>query len=65
MSSTRFDENSDLSTTYVDRSDRDKCDKLKAEQSFPISEQGCTLGKQLDGTECQLLLDTGACKSFM
>ena len=35
------------------------------EESFPISEQGYTLGKLLDGTECQILLDTGASKSFM
>ena len=35
------------------------------EKSFPISEQGYTLGKLLDGTECQILLDTGASKSFM
>ena len=34
-------------------------------ESFPISEQGYTLGKLLDGTECQLLLDTGASKLFM
>ena len=33
--------------------------------SFPISEHGYTSGKLLDGTECQLLLDTGASKSFM
>ena len=39
--------------------------KLKAEESFPISEHGYTLGRLLDGTECQLLLDTGASKSFM
>ena len=38
---------------------------LKAEESFLLSEQGYTLGKLLDGTECQLLLDTGASKSFM
>ena len=56
VSTTRFHENSDLSTTYLGRSDRAKCDKLKAEESFPISEQGYTLGKLLDGTECQLLL---------
>ena len=37
----------------------------KVEESFPISEQGYMLGKLLDGTECQLLLDTGASKSFM
>ena len=39
--------------------------KLKAEESFPISEHGYTLGRLLDGTECQLLLDTGVSKSFM
>ena len=39
--------------------------KLKAEESFPISEHGYTLGRLLDGTECQLILDTGASKSFM
>ena len=39
--------------------------KLQAEKSFPISEQGYTLGKLLDRMECQLLLDTGASKSFM
>ena len=38
---------------------------MKAEESFPISEHGFTSGKLLDGTECLLLLDTGASKSFM
>ena len=65
VSTTRFDENSDLITMYLGRSDRAKCDKLKAEESFPISEQGYTLGKLLDETECQLLLDTGTSKLFM
>ena len=32
---------------------------------FPISEKGYTVGKLLDGTECQILLDTGTSKSFM
>ena len=36
VNNTRFDENSDLSTTYLGRSDRSKYDKLKAEESFPI-----------------------------
>ena len=62
---TRFDANSDLSTTYLGKSDRSKNDKIKAEESCPISEQGYTLGKLLDRTECQILLDTGANKSFM
>ena len=59
VNTTRCDENSDLSIMYLGRSDRAKGDKLKAEESFPISEQGYTLGKLLDGMECQLLLDTG------
>ena len=39
--------------------------KIKTEESFPISEQGYTIRKLLDGTECQILLDTGASTSFM
>ena len=66
VSSRRFDENSDISTTYLGKIDsKDGQDKLKAEESFPISENGYTLGRLLDGTNCQLLLDTGASKSFM
>ena len=62
LSTTRFDENSDLSTTYLGKV---KKNKIKAEESFPTSEQGYTVEKLLDGTECQILLDTGARKSFM
>ena len=65
VNTTRFDENSDLSTTYLGKSDKTRNDKLKVEESFPISEYGYTLGQLLDGTECQLLLDTGASKSFI
>ena len=39
--------------------------KIKAEKSFLISEQEYTMGKLIDGTECQVLLDTGMCKWFM
>ena len=66
VSSSRFDENSDISMTYLGRIGQEESqDKLKAEESFPISENGYTLGRLLDGTKCQLLLDTGASKSFM
>ena len=65
LSTTRFDENSDLSTTYIGKAVRYKNKKIKAEEFFPISEQGYTMGKLLDGTECQILFDTGASKSFM
>ena len=66
VSSNRFDENSDISTTYLGRvENKDNQNKLKAEESFPTSENGYTLGRLLDSTECQLLLDTGMSKSFM
>ena len=66
VSSSKFDENSDISTTYLGKIGQEESqDKLKAEESFPISESGYTLGRLLDGTKCQLLLDTGASKSFM
>ena len=55
VSSNRFDENSDIRTTYLGRVERENQHKLKAEESFPISENGYTLGRLLDGTECQLL----------
>ena len=42
-----------------------KDSKIKADESFPISEQGYAMGKLLDGTECQVSLDTGTSKSFM
>ena len=58
VNSSRFDENSAISTTYLGRIE------AEAEES-PISENGYTLGRLLDGTNCQLLLDTGASKSFM
>ena len=66
LSSNRFNENSDISTTYLGKIENGgNKDKLKAEESFPISENVYTLGRLLDGTECQLLLDVGASKSFM
>ena len=39
--------------------------EVKAEENFPITVQGCTKGKLLDGTECGILVDTGSSKSYM
>ena len=61
----RFDENVDLSTTYLGRIDMKREEVMKAEESFPISEQGFFIGKLLNGEECQILLDTAASKSYM
>ena len=60
-----FDGNTDLSNIYLGKTDRSKNNKIKAEQSFPISEEGYIIGILLDGAECQILLSTGASKSFM
>ena len=38
---------------------------LMVEQRFPTSNSGYTIGKLMDRTECQILLDTGASRSFM
>ena len=46
VSSNRFDENSDISILYLGKiENRRNQDKLKAEESFPISENGYTLGR--------------------
>ena len=64
LSTTRFDGNSDLSTTYLGRVDTTRDSKIRVEETFPISDL-YTVGKLLDGTECQILLDTGAIKSII
>ena len=61
----RFDENSDLSTTYLGQTKMTRETKIKAEEKFLITGQGYTLGKLLDGTDNQILLDTGTSKSYM
>ena len=60
-----FEENVDLSTTYIGKTGMKREDIMKAEESFPISEQGFVMGRILNGEECQILLDTGASKSYM
>ena len=61
----KFNENSDLSMTYLGQTKMMRDTKIKAEERFPITGQGFASGKLLDGTECQILLDTGATKSYM
>ena len=45
LNTTKFDENSDQSTTYLGKINMTRLDKIKAEENFPISEQGYTVGK--------------------
>ena len=65
VTTSRFDENVDFSTTYLGRIDMKREEVMKAEESFPISEQGFVMGKLMNGKECQILLDMGASKSYM
>ena len=65
LSTTTFDENSDLSMTYLGSVNIVSEIKTTTEERFLISEQGYTSGKLLDGTKCQILLATRASKSFM
>ena len=61
----RFDESTDLSTTYLGKVDQMRKSVIRAEESFPISGQGYMIGKLSDKTDCSILIDTGASKSYM
>ena len=65
VTTNRFDENVDLSTTYLGKIGMRWEDIMKVEESFPISEQGFFMGRILNGEECQILLDTGVSNSYM
>ena len=62
---TKFDESTDLSRTYLGKMDMTGDQIIKAEEKFQISGQEYTNGKLLGNTECSLLIDTGASKSYM
>ena len=61
----KFNENSDLSRMYLGQTKMMRDTKIKAKERFHITGQGFASGKLLDGTECQILLDIGATKSYM
>ena len=61
----KFNKNSDLSMMYLGQTKMTRDTKIKVEERFPITGQGFSSGKLLDGMECQILLDTGATKSYM
>ena len=61
----KFNGNSDLSTTYLGQTKMTRDTKIKVEENFHITGQGFASEILLDGTDCQILLDTGATKSYM
>ena len=50
---------------YLGQTDMTRDMEVKAEENFPITVQCYTKGKLLDGTECDILVDTGTRKSYM
>ena len=58
ISTDRFDEDMDLSTTYLGQVDMTRSMEVKAEVNFPIT-------ALLDDTECDIFVNTGASKSYM
>ena len=65
ISTDRFDEDTDLSTTYLGQVDMTRDTEVKAEESFPMTARGYTKGQLLDGTDCEILINTGASKCYM
>ena len=65
ISTNRFDEDTDLSTTYLGQVDMSRKTEVKAEESFAMNAAGHTRGELLDGTECEILIDNGVSKSYM
>ena len=61
----RFDEETDLSTTYLGQVDMARNTEVKAKESFPMMARCYTKGQLLDETDCEILIDTGASKSYM
>ena len=64
VSTNWFDENSDLSTTYLGQVNMSRDTEVSAEERCPITARGYTR-ELLDGTDYEILKDTGASKSYM
>ena len=65
LNTNRFDEDTDLSTTNLGQVEMSRKTEVRAEESFAMSAAGHTRGELLDGTECEILIDTGTSKSYM
>ena len=65
ISTTRFNENSYLSTTYLGRIAITRASKIKVKERFPTSEQGYMIGKTIGWNRMSDNMVTGASKSFM
>ena len=65
ISTDKFYEVTDISTTCLGQVDMTRNTEVKVEENFPMTARGYTRGQLLDGTDCNVLIDTGASKSYM
>ena len=65
ISTDKFDEDTDVSTTYLGQVGMTRNTEVKAEENFPMTAIGYARGQLLDGTDCDVLIDTGTSKSYM
>ena len=65
ISTDKFDEDTDISTTYLRQVVMTRNTEVKAAENFPMTARGYSRGQLLDGTDCDVLIDTGASKSYM
>ena len=65
ISTDKFDEDTDISTTYLRQVDMARNNEVKAEESFQMTARGYTRGQLVDGTDCDVLIYTGASISYM
>ena len=65
ISTDKFDKDTDISTTYLGQVDMARDTEIKAKESFLMTGRGNTRGQLLDGTDCDVLIDTGTSKSYM
>ena len=65
ISTDRFDEDTNLSRTYLGQVNMTRDTEVKAEESFPITARRYIRAQLLDGKDCEILIDTGMSKSYM
>ena len=65
INSDKLDEDTDTSTTYLGKVGMTRDTEVKAEENFPMTARGYTRGHLLDGTDCDVLIDTGTSTSYM
>ena len=60
-----FHDNRDVSTTYLGPGQHNRTDEFQPELSIPMNVNSHTQGRVLGGNRIDMLLDTGASKSYM